>query len=155
MKLPKVKVPRVYKRKALDMPAPRRPQLDNGDEAELLIGTVQDMTASKAEERFARALDKQKIQYYFRYTLGAPRGLPGWFELDFLPLKGGVFYPIEIDSLFTHRQKHKADILHDAKVLSELEKAGLPYFPKVTHIDGEAELADQEQADRTMKGLLA
>lgn len=153
MKLPKVKVPRFY-RKVTTMPAPTRPKLDNGDEPELLAGKVQDLEASAAEERLARALDKQKILYYFRYTFGAPRGMPGWFELDFLPMKNGIFYPIEVDSQFTHRQKGRADVLHDAKVLSELDKVGVPYFPKVTHIDGEVDLVDQRTAETTAKGLL-
>lgn len=154
MKLPKVKVPRIRKPPQVDMPAPRRPQLDNGDEPELLSGKVQDLQASAIEERFAKALDKQQIPYYFRFTFGAPRGLPGWFELDFLPLKNGIFYPIEVDSAFSHRQKQRADVLHDARVLAELSKLGFPYFPKVTHLMGEDELIDQRTADATVKGLL-
>jgi len=153
MKLPPVKVPKVRKPRDLNIPAPRRPRLDNGDEPEVLAGEVMGMKASAPEERMARALGKVQAPFEFRYTLGAPRGLPGWFEIDFLVEKNGMVYPIEIDTEFTHRQKSRSDVLHDAKALVELEQTGMAVYPKVLHIDGESELVNQRAADATAKRL--
>lgn len=134
------------------MPAPTRPRFAK-DEPEVFGGQIQGLKASIIEERFARALDGGKVSYQFRYTLGAPRGLPGWFEVDFLALQNGMVYPVEIDTAFTHRDKGRKDVLHDARVLQELEKEGLSFFPKVTHIDGEISLADQKSAKALVKEL--
>lgn len=150
-KLPKVKVPRLHGRKE-KMFSPARPKFA-GDEPESLSGQVQGMKASMIEERFAKALDEKRASYQFRYTLGAPRGLPGWFEVDFLVLQNGMIYPVEIDTHFTHRDKGRKDVLHDSRVLQELEKEGLSFFPKVTHIDGEISLADQKSAKALVKEL--
>lgn len=154
MRLPKVKVPRV-RTPRVEMSAPRRPRLDNGDEAEVLSGEVQGMKASALEERFARALDKERISYQFRYTIGAPRGLPGWKELDYLIERNGQIYAVEVDSAFTHRNKGESDRLHDAIVLSELEQEGFQAFPQVIHLQGETDLINQRQADATANKLFS
>jgi Holliday junction resolvase-like predicted endonuclease len=101
----------------------------------------------------ARALGKVQAPFEFRYTLGAPRGLPGWKELDFLVQKNGMVYPVEVDTEFTHRNKGEADRLHDAIVLSELEQEGYQVFPQVIHVMGESDLIDQRAADATAKRL--
>ena len=153
MKLPPVKVPKIRKPRDLNIPAPRRPSLDNGDEAELLAGEVMGMKASAPEERMAKALGKAQVPFEFRYTVGAPRGLPGWKEIDFVASKNGMVYPIEVDTEFTHRNKGKADRLHDAIVLSELEQQGYQVYPQVIHVMGETDLVDQRAADATAKRL--
>lgn len=150
-KLPKVRVPRFYRRKE-KMSAPTRPRFAREAE-EVLSGQVQGMKASMIEERFARALDGKGASYQFRYTLGAPRGLPGWFEVDFLVLQNGMVYPIEIDTSFTHREKGRKDVLHDSRVLTELEQEGFAFFPKVTHIDGEISLMDSKSAEALVKEM--
>lgn len=152
MKLPKVKVARISKHK-VKMNSPFRPQFSR-DEPELLAGRVQGIKASSIEERFAKALDGRNAKYRFRYTLGAPRGLPGWMEVDFIVYKNGIWHPIEIDTQFTHRDKGRKDVLHDSKVLSELEKQGFAVFPKVTHIMGEDSLMTQKQAENKVRELL-
>lgn len=153
--LPKVRIIRQRRRNSPMLPAPQKPDTV-GVESEVLAGTVQGMKASAPEERLARALDKlQSIdQYQFRYTVGAPRGLPGWKELDFLVPYRGLVYAIEVDSAFTHLGKSgRSDVLHDAIVLHELEKQGMQTYPQVIHLRMEDELVDQKTADRTAKGL--
>lgn len=150
----KVKVPKNTSGK-LKLPASQRPRIDNGVEAEVLTGQVNGMKASAGEERFARALSKITAVdgFQFRYTIGAPRGLPGWKELDMLVLSRNMLYAIEIDTEFTHRDKQRADVLHDTIVLKELAKLGMQVFPKVIHLDGESDLADQNKADQTAKRM--
>lgn len=150
----KIKVPR-NKSGKLDLPAPYRPRIDNGGEAELLEGNVNGMKASAGEERFAKALRKitSVDGFEFRYTIGAPRGLPGWKELDFVVSKAGMIYAIEVDTAFTHRDKQRADVLHDAIALQELAKLGMQLHPVVIHLDGESDLIDQQKADMTAKRL--
>lgn len=150
----KVRVPRNRSGK-LKLPAPQRPRLESGGEAELLEGQVNGMKASAGEERFAKALRKITAVdgFEFRYTIGAPRGLPGWKELDFVVVKGGTLYAIEIDTAFTHRDKGASDTLHDAIVLKELKKLGMNLHPVVIHLDGESDLTDQKGADTTAKRL--
>lgn len=155
MRLPPVRVPRIRKPPKVNLPQAPRPRLDNGGEAELLSGVVQDMEASAIEERFARALDKKRKPYQFRYTVGAPRGLPGFKEVDFILENNGQMYAVEIDSLFTHRRKREADRLHDAIVLTELEQEGFQVYPQVIHVLGDTELVDQRQADATVNRLFS
>lgn len=149
----KIKIPKKKSGK-LDLPAPQRPRLESGTEPELLQGSVSGMKASMPEERFANALNKLGLQYTFRYTIGAPRGMPGWKELDFLVVKGGMLYAFEVDTAFTHRDKGRSDVLHDALVLKELEKLGMDVYPQVIHVDGESDLATQDNSDKTAKRVL-
>jgi hypothetical protein len=116
---------------------------------------VQGVKASQPEERLARALDKVGTieGYEFRRTIGAPRGLPGWKELDFLIAARGQMFAVEVDTAFTHRDKGRKDVLHDAIVLSELERDGFEVYPQVIHLDGESELVDQKWAEATAKRL--
>lgn len=155
--LPAVKI-KVSRKKSgkLDLPAPYRPRIDNGGEAELLEGQVNGMKASAGEERFAKALRKitSVDGFEFRYTIGAPRGLPGWKEVDFIVQKQGTLYAIEVDTAFTHRDKKASDALHDGIVLKELAKLGLQLYPVVIHLDGESDLVDQQKADQTAKRYL-
>jgi len=153
MKLPPVKVPKIRKPRDLNIPAPRRPSLDNGDEAELLVGEVMGMKASAPEERMAKALGKAQVPFEFRYTVGAPRGLPGWKEIDFVASKNGMVYPIEVDTEFTHRNKGEADEIDNAQPLClscNLKKATKIIDYKVM---GETDLVDQRAADATAKRL--
>ena len=151
MKLPPVKIRRIRSPKVDN--TPRRPAWDNGDEAELLEGQVNGMKASAPEERMAKALSGKKIPFEFRYTLGAPRGLPGFKELDFLIQANGQYYAVECDTEFTHRNKGASDVLHDAIVLKDLRGEGFQVFPEVLHIMGETDLADQLSANNTVKRL--
>jgi len=156
--LPKIKVGHIRRKPKVILPAPHKPRADTGDEAELLGGMVQNKKASAPEERFAKALDKLPSVdgYEFRYTIGAPRGMPGWKELDYLVSARGMVYAFEVDTEFTHRQKGKADVLHDAIVLKDLEKDGMDVaFQQVFHLMGETDLVDQKWADSTAKRIFA
>jgi hypothetical protein len=148
--LPKVKIRLIRKPKTI-LPAPFKPRADTGNEPEGLSGTVQNMKASAPEERLARALDKQQTEYKFRYTVGAPRGMPGFKEVDFIVPAFSQYYAVEVDTAFTHREKGRADVLHDAIVLAALKKEGLQMFPTVIHVDGESDLLTSENALRWVK----
>ena len=122
---------------------------------ESLEGQVQGMPASAGEERAARALTKneQVEEFWFRVPVGGARNTPGWKELDLLvKAKNGLHYMIEVDSVFTHRQKNNSDILHDAILIKELEPLGI--FPTVFHWDNDRDLADQTIADETARRLI-
>lgn len=149
--LPPVKI-RKTRTPKVEMPAPPFPVIHSDEGNEILSGEVRGYRASKAEERLANALDKKGISYYFRYTLGAPRGLSGWFEIDFVIQTQSMVYAVEVDSEFTHETKKEKDRLHDAKALQELKKFG-NLFPQVIHIDGEADLADMKTAEDTVSRL--
>lgn len=125
-----------------------------GAEEELLTGEVQGVKASAPEERMAKALDKAKIQYIFRYTVGAPRGLPGWKELDFLVLTKGIVYAVEVDTAFTHREKGNTDVLHDAIIQNdrEINSSGI-LWPQVIHADGDTDLSTNDSAKSYVKKL--
>lgn len=127
---------------------PPKPQIAPAEEQELLTGSVRGLKASAPEERLANALDKKGFQYLFRYSVGAPRGLPGWKELDFLVQARGLLYAVEVDTAFTHRTKANSDVLHDAIVLNdkELQTMG-QLWPTVTHVDGESDLVDAKNSD--------
>jgi hypothetical protein len=138
------------------LPAPHKPRLDTGNQPEVLAGMVKGKKASAPEERFANAISKLPSidSYEFRYTLGAPRGLPGWFEIDFVIASRGLLYAIEVDSKFTHRQKSgRSDVLHDAKALKELGKRGAQVYPSVIHLNMETDLVNQNWADISAKRL--
>jgi len=154
LKLPKVKIVR-HRPDWLKLPEPEKPRITDSEDAENLTGIVQDLKASAPEERFARALSKLKSidGYSFRETVGAPRNLPGFKEIDFTIYRGGIVYALECDTLFTHAQKERADVLHDAIILNELKRMGLEVYPQVIHLAGDTELADQDNADRTARRL--
>lgn len=129
------------------IPLPSFPDAQGQTDAENLTGMVQGKQASAPEERLAQALDRGGFEYQFRMVIGAPKGLPGWKELDFLISTDGMLQAVEVDTAFTHRNKHTADILHDALVLNdkELNSYGT-LFPRVLHADGDSELANIDNA---------
>jgi len=131
-------------RKHFDFDLPGFPDIASPED-QPLTGAVQDKQASAGEENLARALDEAGIQYTFRYIVGAPKGLPGWKELDFLISNKGLMYAVEVDTAFTHREKAFADVLHDAIVLNDrdLQSYG-ELYPQVFHIDGELDLTTKE-----------
>jgi hypothetical protein len=153
-RLPAIKVRKVRTPRAI-LPAPFRPVTDNSNDAEVLAGEVQGMKASAPEERLFKALRRRpKVRdMKFRYAVGAPRGLPGWKECDFVVEAFGIVYAIEVDTKFTHRGKGESDRLHDAILLNALRSEGLSVYPTVIHLDGDSELADQKNADATAERM--
>jgi hypothetical protein len=135
-------------RSPIKISLPSFPSTQATTEPEQLTGVVQGLQASAPEERFAKALDRHGVNYKFRTVVGAPKGMPGWKELDFLILSGGLLYASEVDTAFTHRKKQYADVLHDAIILNdkEIQSYGQLY-PQVRHVDGDSDLSSQELAD--------
>lgn len=124
---------------------PTYPEQQKVGDTEALTGMVHDMQASRPEEMLAREYDRRGIGYIFRYVFGAPKGLPGWKELDFLVSYHGLLYAQEVDTAFTHREKAFKDVLHDALILNDPEINSMgTLYPHVTHVDGDTELADGE-----------
>lgn len=90
-------------------------------ENENLVGEIQGLPASDLEERFARALDKAQVEYYFRQRISSPAigarkltrefaNLPNEIEIDFLVVKGLV-KPVFIDGQIAHfKAKWQADL---------------------------------------------
>lgn len=140
------------RRRKLAIDLPGFPNASSPAPEEALTGTVQDKEASAGEERLARAYDEANIRYVFRHVVGAPKGLPGWKEVDFLVISKGFLYTVEVDSAFTHRGKQYADVLHDAIILNdpELQTYG-ELYPQVFHVDGEVDLADMRNARQYVK----
>lgn len=133
---------------------PSLPRISGTDKPEQLLGVVQDMQASAPEERFARALEDLDLQYVFRYTSGAPKGLPGWKELDFIVVTNGLVYLVEVDTAFTHRGKEAKDVLHDAILMNDTEIQMMgEVWPTVIHADGDGELASQDTASAYVKRM--
>lgn len=124
------------------------------EEPELFTGQVRGFKASQGEERAANALDRNPRvrNFFFRMTIGAERNMPGWKELDFLiEAASGMWYAVEVDSQFTHRDKQAGDILHDAIVLDSLRS--LNVFPEVIHWDIDRDLPNARTAAMTVKQL--
>lgn len=153
--LPQVRVIRPRRANPI-LPAPFKPTIGDDNESENLVGQVHGMKASAPEERLVTDLEKHpKVQsVQFRYVVGAPRGLPGWKEVDVLAASFGLVYAIEVDTEFTHRdKKQEADRLHDVIVLNALRAEGLNVYPQVIHLDGETELADGKNTHNTVRRM--
>jgi hypothetical protein len=149
----KVKVPKVKSPPRFRPPAPHKPDAKAVDEPERLEGYVQGKQASDSEERMANALSGSAgvESYEFRLALGAPRGFPGWKELDYLAISRGILYAIEVDDKFTHRAKAESDRLHDVIILKELNKSGGgTVWPEVFHA---LDINSQEAATSFVKNL--
>lgn len=136
------------------IPLPSLPPFGAPEAQEELTGMVDGLQASAPEERLAKQLNKAQIQYQFRYTVGAPRGLPGWKEVDFVILTNGITYALEVDTAFTHRDKAQKDVLHDAIVQNDpyINSLGT-LWPTVIHANGETELADDDSTRAYVKKL--
>lgn len=134
------------RRPATFVDPPGFPRIATSSE-EPMTGMVGDMQASAGEENLAGGLDYSRLQYRFRHVIGAPKGLPGWKEVDFIVFTRGLIYAVEVDTAFTHRDKQYKDVLHDATILNdrELNSYGTLY-PQVIHVDGETELATRAMA---------
>lgn len=149
------KKPKTFKfrkqKKPVVVSLPSFPELQ-GDTQEQLTGMVNDMQASAPEERLANALRAEGIPFMFRMVVGAPKGMPGWKELDFLVETKGLLYALEVDTAFTHQGKEFKDKLHDAIILAdrEIQSYGTLY-PQVFHADGETDLASAENSKAYVK----
>lgn len=130
----------VFKFKKVRVPAVprfngRKPQTASEGE-EILSGYVDGMPAKRDEEFFmleARKLPTVKYSE-FRVSLGAPRGVPGWLELDALVDTYSGWRAFEIDDLsFVHLgQRENAETMtKDLRRVNGLRKRGI----NVSHIE--------------------
>lgn len=121
---------------------------------EVLSGYIQGAKASDIEERFARALSKEKSVdgYSFRYPVISPRNMPGQLEIDFVVQCGGYVYPFQVDGEIAHKGygKKQDDARKDILVNQYMKKYSA--FP-VKRIDGEL-LSTQERADKIVRELI-
>lgn len=120
---------------------------------EELYGWVNGLSATQGEERFYRALVKQMDvrNIAFRVPVGAPRGMPGWKELDFFVETYSGFRAIQIDGIdYVHRGTSEEDIIRDLITLKYLSSYNIGI---VTHVRAD-ELLTQEDADRVARRII-
>lgn len=123
-------------------------------ELEYLSGFIFGQKASDIEERFARALNREKRvkEFRFREPIINSRNLPGQLEVDFIATAGASVYVFQVDGEMAHKGygKKQDDARKDVLVNEFMKRYNA--FP-VKRIPGEA-LATQEQADQTVRELI-
>jgi len=116
-----------------------------------LTGAVKNEPASEYEERFARALHKKKLPYYFQTVLPTGFQIPGQLNtIDFLVTVGSE-QPIEIDGDWVHKngsQKDR-DLVRDAIINAQMMPQG--WMP-ILRVPG-YKLETQEDADKTVEEM--
>lgn len=120
-------------------------------EGEGLRGIVLNQKASALEERFARALRKIGLEFYFQVVVQTPFQIPGQLNtVDFL-IVSGIAYPIEIDGDWVHKTEgqKKRDMLRDAVIDAKMAKQGWQPIRRVRGHD----LQTQDDADRVVREL--
>lgn len=131
----------------------RRPRFSNTPEQ--LLGSFRGMKASDIEERFGNALQSSKLvrNVLFRMPVGAPRGMPGWRELDFLVETNYGYRAFQTDDVeFVHRGTSAQDQFADLQIMYHLRNSGI-LLKEIEHVPS-TKLADSKQAGRTVKELL-
>ena len=124
-----------------------RPKEDEG-----LTGFVLGFKASDIEERFARALYKNKRVDSFEFQIQhyAGKNIPGEIRLDFM-VHSGFDYPIMIDGEYAHKSA-------DAKAHDQVQRERLDMILMGTGalptqgIDG-TKLQTQEEADALVRRM--
>lgn len=133
-----------------------KPRVDNGNFEEALSGYVDGYPAKRDEEFFmteARKLGSVRSSE-FRKTLGAPRYMPGWLELDALIETYNGYRAFEIDDMsFVHLGQREAaeTVVKDGRRKEGLRKIGIS-INKVEHIDA-AKLTTREEARNVLREL--
>ncbi len=134
------------------MPVPLGKPIDNSPR-EVLSGYVYGMKASDIEERFARALSKNRRidKFEFRVPVIQGRGLSGFLEVDFIVVAQGRMHPLQIDGEYSHKNTSKKmdDLQRDILVNEFLRRYNA--MP-VKRINGR-ELDDQDMANLAVKEL--
>lgn len=120
-----------------------------------LSGMVQNLKAAQGEERFARTLEKAKMQglvtnYEFRMSPGQAKQTPGWLELDYFIETPGRAIAISVKGFsFVHKNTQAKDALNELMILTRLRKMGYSVQKVETVYD--YELSTQEGADKIAK----
>lgn len=146
----KYKVPRRGRRPNI---VSRRPSFAKDEEQ--LTGQFRGMKASDIEERFGNSLQRNRRirNVYFRVPVGAPRGMPGWKELDFLVETYSGWRAFQTDDVeFVHVGSDSRDALTDVIILEALRRDGI-YISRVERIQS-IRITDDEQSDQTVRELI-
>jgi len=143
------------RKKALPAGGFRRPKLAVEQEEEL-TGYFGKYKATRGEEFFMTEVSRRPNTrgVAFRVTLGAPRGEPGWLELDGLVQTITGFRAFEIDDLtFVHKgaREQAEAVLKDHRRIAGLEKIGVRVH-KIEHVN-DADLKDRRMTRRTLEKL--
>lgn len=123
---------------------------------EVLSGYVDGIPAKRDEEFFmSEARKQQSVRHSeFRMTLGAPRHLPGWLELDALIETYNGYRAFEIDDMsFVHLGMREASEtkLKDLRRKDGLAKMGIR-VREIEHIDA-AKLETREDTKKVIREL--
>ena len=141
----------------MKVPSKRRPRfgvnrLSRPVANEGLTGWVNGKEASDIEERFARALRNNNVDYSFRIDIPTAVSIPGEDkEIDFL-IGDAVRTAVEIDGEIGHKTEGQQarDIVREILVNEQLKKAGIRPTVRIPW----TKLLDQETANRTVQELL-
>ena len=125
------------------------------DGEEILSGYVDGMPAKRDEEFFMTEARRRPtvMSSEFRMTLGAPRNMPGWLELDALIETHSGYRAFEIDDLsFVHLGQREAaeTVVKDHRRISGLNDIGVN-VRKIEHIDAADLTTRQDTKDLLRK----
>lgn len=123
---------------------------------EVLSGYVDGMPAKRDEEFFMQEARKLKtvLNSSFRMTLGAPRHMPGWLELDALIETHSGYRAFEIDDMsFIHQglRESAETVVKDRRRLDGLNKIGINVM-KIEHLDA-ADLETRADAKKLLQEI--
>lgn len=124
---------------------------------ETLSGYVDGIPAARGEEFFVQEVRKHPNHRSseFRMTLGAPRNLPGWLEMDVLIETYSGYRAFEIDDMsFVHLgQRESAEtVIKDKRRMDGLSKMGIYPRKGIEHLDA-ADLDDRQLTRKTLREL--
>lgn len=150
------KYKKINKPDTANFSTPRKPQFARDGE-EILTGFVDGLPAKRDEEFFMSEVRKVPTvrSSEFRKTLGAPRHMPGWLELDALIETFGGFRAFEIDDMsFVHLgQRENAETkVKDGRRLAGLAKYGIQPHKGIEHLDA-ADLETRAMAKSLVREL--
>lgn len=125
-------------------------------EEEVLSGYFDGKPAKRGEEFFMQEAERMENvrSVEFRMTLGAPKGMPGWLELDALIETYNGWRAFEIDDLsFVHLgQREAAETkVKDSRRVEGLRRLAIS-VREIEHIDN-ARLETRADAAETLRSL--
>jgi hypothetical protein len=129
-------------------------------ETEEYTGIIDGLEAKHGEENlFKQAYKTGAVMgHWFRVSIGAPRNMPGWKELDFLfLLKTGEYVAIQVrDYEFVHKglEAEGSDMASDMFVLQELAKEGISVRGNSVISIDDNDLLTPELAKHTVQEIL-
>lgn len=123
------------------------------DDDEQLTGFVRGFNASDIEERFARALIKAELGFWFQYKVETIHTLPGQEKrVDFIVFyMPGRIQPVEIYGERWHESQ--GDKQRDIQREAEINEAGRVFGWDLLKVVWGKELQDQRSADHVVRRL--